>query len=233
MNLPIIIASSKVNHLEMAERIQKITGHLCYFINSKDKLNYDFINEIKPKYIFFPHWSNIIPSEIYENFTCVIFHMTDLPYGRGGSPLQNLILQGNLDTKITAFRCIDKVDAGPIYLKSELSLDGSANEIFSRAYKIIENMILELMQKEVELVPEPQIGNPTLFKRRRPEEGNLVNAKTLNQVYDYIRMLDAEGYPNAFIYLNHFKFEFNNVSRQGSQVNANVSITYNSKVDSK
>ena len=43
--------------------------------------------------------------------------MTDLPYGRGGSPLQNLILKGKKTTKITAFKMIDKIDAGPIYLK--------------------------------------------------------------------------------------------------------------------
>ena len=29
--------------------------------------------------------------EIHENYKCIIFHMTDLPFGRGGSPLQNLI----------------------------------------------------------------------------------------------------------------------------------------------
>ncbi len=26
-------------------------------------------------------------------FECVCFHMTDVPYGRGGSPLQNLIIR--------------------------------------------------------------------------------------------------------------------------------------------
>ena len=56
--------------------------------------------------------------------------MTDLPYGRGGSPLQNLIMMGKRNTKLTAFKCVKKLDSGPIYLKKKLSLDGNLEEIF-------------------------------------------------------------------------------------------------------
>lgn len=34
------------------------------------------------------------------------------------------------------------------------------------------------------------------------------NLKILEQLYDYIRMLDGEGYPKAFIETEHFKIEF-------------------------
>ena len=63
-----------------------------YLITNKDDLIYQNVKDLNPKYIFFPHWSWLIPNEIYENYECILFHMTDLPYGRGGSPLQNLIL---------------------------------------------------------------------------------------------------------------------------------------------
>ena len=52
------------------------------------------LEQAKPRYVFFPHWSHIIPEDIHGAFECVIFHMTDLPFGRGGSPLQNLIARG-------------------------------------------------------------------------------------------------------------------------------------------
>jgi len=38
----------------------------------------------------------IILKEIFENYEIILFHMTDLPYGRGGSPLQNLIVRGKV-----------------------------------------------------------------------------------------------------------------------------------------
>ena len=47
--------------------------------------------------------------------------MTDLPYGRGGSPLQNLIVRGHKHTMISAIKCVKELDAGPIYLKKPLT----------------------------------------------------------------------------------------------------------------
>jgi len=48
--------------------------------------------------------------------------MTDVPYGRGGSPLQNLIVRGHTETKLTALRCVRDLDADgypPAFLETE------------------------------------------------------------------------------------------------------------------
>ena len=48
----------------------------------------------------------------------------------------------------------------------------------------------------------------------------------LISIYDYIRMLDADGYPKAFIENEHFKFEFFKASfKKGEEVRAEVIIT--------
>ena len=83
-----------------------------------------------------PHWSYIIPKDIFNLFNCVVFHMTDLPFGRGGSPLQNLIIRGYEKTKISALKVTNGIDSGPIYLKKPLSLDGTAYEIMIRASQL-------------------------------------------------------------------------------------------------
>ena len=69
------------------------------------------------------------------------FHETNVPYGRGGSPIQNLIIENHKKTVITALQMVDKLDAGPIYLKYPLSLNGNAQQIYERTAKIIFNMI--------------------------------------------------------------------------------------------
>ena len=51
---------------------------------------------------------------------------------------------------------------------------------------------------------------------------------TMEQVYDYIRMLDAEGYPHAFIENEHFVFEFTEAS-----VDAEETITAKVKIRKK
>ena len=62
--------------------------------------------------------------------------MTDLPYGRGGSPLQNLIVRGHNDTMISAKESVKKILIQGWWLpKKPLSLLGSAEEIFIRANK--------------------------------------------------------------------------------------------------
>lgn len=59
--------------------------------------------------------------------------MTDVPYGRGGSPLQNLILAGHADTQLTALKMVEEMDAGPVYAKRPLSLEGKAQDIYEKA----------------------------------------------------------------------------------------------------
>lgn len=218
-----VLASTQPWNRNLADVLGARTGCNFVLISDPTELTAEKLAPINPKFIFFPHWSHRIAPSIYEQFECVIFHMTDLPFGRGGSPLQNLIARGIYETKISALRCVEEMDAGPIYLKNPLSLHGSAEEIFLRASDIIEGMIVEILEKLPE--PMPQEGLPTVFKRRRPEDGDLSAAQTLEQAFDLIRMLDAEGYPSAFLKAGPFKIEFTRASRKTDQVVADVRIS--------
>lgn len=208
------IATSRPWNEILIQRLQERTGHDFHLITRKDELTQDKVREFKPRYIFLPHWSYIVPEAVHQTYECVIFHMTDLPYGRGGSPLQNLIQRGHRETKISALRCVKEMDAGPIYLKRPLCLEGAASEIFLRAAGIIEDMIIEIVENEPE--PAPQEGQPVLFQRRTPEESDLAeaSAKNLIDFFDFIRMLDAEGYPRAFLDQHGHRIEFSRVQME-------------------
>jgi methionyl-tRNA formyltransferase len=136
--------------------------------------------------------------------------MTDLPYGRGGSPLQNLIARGHKNTKVSALRVREGMDTGPVYLKKDLSLEGSAQEIFTRCSDIIFDMIVEIIRKKPE--PKEQEGEIVVFARRKPEHSSIENISGITELYDHIRMLDAEGYPPAFLRTGNFRVEFYNAS---------------------
>lgn len=217
-----ILASNQPWHRDLADRLAHRANREFRLIDRHEHLTADKLAELGAKTVFLPHWSHIIPPSVYETFECIIFHMTDLPYGRGGSPLQNLIVRGHTSTVISALRCTAQIDAGPIYLKRPLDLSGRAEEIFLRASGIIEEMIVELVEKRPE--PEPQFGEPVMFKRRTPQEGNWSNATSLDEVYDYIRMLDAPGYPPAFVEIGPFLLEFSRPRREDDSVVANVCI---------
>ena len=222
MKLTNVIASQRPWNKNLAERLSSSTGQLFILITRPEELVEERLRQINPAYIFFPHWSTKIPSSIWDNYESIIFHMTDLPYGRGGSPLQNLILRGHQATMLSAIRCVEGLDAGPVYLKQPLSLFGSAQEIFNRADKIIESMIVDILNKHP--TPTPQVGEPITFKRRKPEDSHLGSVQSLKEIYDIIRMLDAEDYPKAFFDVNHFRFEFSHAKHDGDSIQANVTI---------
>jgi methionyl-tRNA formyltransferase len=218
-----VLATVKSWNEVLASEIQaRIDGEVV-LITKREELNYEELIKIKPRYIFFPHWSYVIPPEIYENFECVIFHMTDLPFGRGGSPLQNLVVRGIYETKITALKCQSVVDAGPVYMKKPFSLYGNAEEIYLRASRVVGEMILEIIKNEP--ASEEQQGDVVSFLRRKPNEGDIGPLTDLEKVFDYIRMLDAEGYPKAFLETESFRFEFQRPSFKFNRIIADVIIT--------
>ena len=192
-------------------------------INKKEEFTEEKLSILQPVKIFIPHWSYIIPEKIFNRFECIVFHMTDLPYGRGGSPLQNLIVLGFKETMISALRVEEGLDTGDIYLKKRLSLHGTASEIFERSALVVKVMIEEIVKNK--LLPIPQIGKPVIFKRREKKDGDIGALNGIEKVYDYIRMLDCEGYPNAFLETDQFRFEFSSASLSNdNSINANVRI---------
>ncbi len=193
-----------------------------HLIESVGELNIKRLHDINPRYIFFPHWSWRVPEEILNCFECVCFHLTDVPYGRGGSPLQNLIVRGHHETKVSALRMVTEIDAGPVYMKRPLSLEGSAEEIFERLADVVFNMIGAIIASEPN--PIPQMGEPLDFVRRTPEESELPLTGKMSAMYDHIRMLDARTYPPAFLEWGDFRLEFFDARIREDVVEARVII---------
>lgn len=204
------------------ETISKYSGQ-WFFIEDKKELNITTINNINPRYIFFLHWSWKVPYEIINNYECVCFHMTDVPYGRGGSPLQNLIIRGHQQTKLTALQMTEEFDAGAVYLKEDLCLSGNAEEIYIRATNLSATMIKQIIEQEIS--PIPQKGEVVNFKRRKPDESKIPKLDSLLSLHDFMRMLDAEGYPKAFIEYQGFRYEFSRSALYNGKIIADVIIT--------
>jgi len=175
----------------------------------------------KPDKIFFLHWNWKVPVEIIDNFECICFHPTALPYGRGGTPIQNLIMEGHEHTTLTAFRMIQELDAGDIYLQVPMSLHGTAEQIYVRLSEIAAKLIKTLKRG---WYTRPQGYCTCRFSRRTPEESE-VNGIPLCRLYDFIRMLDAEGYPKAFIIHDGLRIEFSEANYYQDKVTARVEIS--------
>lgn len=219
----LIVATPHERNSTLIKKLaDRLPNYQVIWIKTRDELDAVDLENLGPEWIFFPHWSWLIPREIYEEFECVVFHMTDLPYGRGGSPLQNLIVRGHKETKLSALKCTAGLDTGPVYKKLPLSLDGTAEEILRRAANLMEDMIVEIVKNHPR--PVDQSGEIVEFKRRHPEDGNISSLQNLNHVYDYIRMLDADGYRPAYIQTPYLEFDFSQARLEDGWVEARVRI---------
>jgi methionyl-tRNA formyltransferase len=223
-NRPILLLSSRPWNADLATRLSQRLHREFLHISLPADLTADAVSALDPQWIVVPHWSHLIPEAIWGQWPTVIFHMTDLPYGRGGSPLQNLIARGHTTTVLTALCCGAELDAGDVYFKEPLGLHGSAEEIFLRADALIELMIERLVREEP--APQPQQGEPVLFSRCKPAHSNLAECAKgdLDSWQDHIRMLDAEGYPHAFLEALGMRLELRRVSRRCDGLHADVRI---------
>ena len=175
----------------------------CSYFN--DDSYVDFLSQ-KPDWIFFFHWSKIVPNKVFKNNKCVVLHTGNLPKGRGGSPIQNQILDGIVESKVNALVMSSELDAGDIYCSLPITLQGSMTDIWlslvDRSYKLIEKCISENPS------PKKQKGEPQVYKRNRNNTLPLESSCDLVQIHKFIQMLDGDTYPNAFLDIGNFRLEF-------------------------
>lgn len=118
----------------------------------------------QPRFAFFVNWSDFVTPDILALSEPVNFHCTPLPFGRGGGPIENLLLRGFTETVITAHRMVEALDAGPIYgQRGPISLAGTKGQILDRFVEPCVDLIRWIIETEPE--PYPQVGEVVTFKR--------------------------------------------------------------------
>ena len=219
----ILIACAKQWFFE-SEKTAEFLGLDTVWVSNPKELNEQLLNGLEPRFIFFPHWNWKVSKEVYENYLCVVFHIAPLPFGRGGSPIQNLILRGFKEAPLNALIMDADLDAGDILLREVISLDGKLSEILSRAAVVIQKQIVQITKED--LNPMPQSGKFTTFRRLSDEDNQIcLENMTLAKVYDHIRMLDAPDYPKAFLEAAGFRLEFSDAVMSETSIDAKVKIS--------
>lgn len=140
----------------------KFSGSIIF--QDQDELLRDF-SKFNPyiNKIFSLHWHWIIPSYIVNNYECIGFHASDLPNFRGGSPIQNQLKRGIIKTKLSAFKLTSELDKGDIYLKTDLDLSGTMDDIFKHIEKQSEDMVRYILKHNPK--PIPQKGKGSYYTR--------------------------------------------------------------------
>jgi methionyl-tRNA formyltransferase len=192
----------------VVDKIDKSSFQYEIILDNKNLKN--IINNFNPDVIFFIGWSWIIPDEIINKYNSICIHPSKLPKYRGGSPIQNQIIDGINTSAVTLFKMNSDLDAGDIILQKDLNLDGDLEDILNRIETIsiesINNIINKLNKNEQLIYFKQNESQATYCKRRKPEDSEItiydLQNQSAKQIYDKVRCLQ-DPYPNAYITLGN------------------------------
>ena len=87
--------------LKIYDNIAHETNHNFLIIRKKEQYDENVIIDFNPDIILFYGWSWIVSDFLIKNFDCLMLHPSPLPLYRGGSPIQNQIINGEIRSKVT------------------------------------------------------------------------------------------------------------------------------------
>jgi methionyl-tRNA formyltransferase len=153
--------------------------------------------------------SNIVDKSVLSlNRHNIVVHASDLPAGKGFSPLQWQILEERNDIILTLFEAIEAVDAGDYYIKDSINFDGTElhEELRNRLAEKIIQMCVKYVIEFNKMKPKQQIGAESFYKRRTKADDEIDIDKTIRELFNHFRIADNNRSPLYFNHLGHKYF---------------------------
>ncbi len=130
----------------------------------------------------------------------LVVHSSDLPRGKGWSPLTWQVLEGKNEIPMTLFEAAAEVDAGVVYDRAVMPFRGT--ELLPEMTRMQGEQIVEMVLRFVANYPKvsgkPQQGESTFYPRRRPADSRLDPERSIAEQFDLLRVCDNERYPAFF-----------------------------------
>lgn len=152
---------------------------------------------------FYLSYGRIVKSdELARHRHNLVVHESELPRGRGWSPLTWQVLEGASQVAVTLFEAVEKLDAGPIYAQRWVTLEG--HELIEELRRNQAEATLELCDwalQHFDLLGQQaraQRGRATFYPRRRPADSRLDPQRTIAEQFNLLRVVDSERYPAFF-----------------------------------
>lgn len=141
-------------------------------------------------------------TQLEKNKFNLVIHASDLPKGKGWSPLTHQILAGENQIPITLFEANQNIDDGEIYLKDTLNLTGNEliEEIRGKLVLKIFDLIGAFLNNINQMKGTKQIGDQSFYPKRSPKDSKLDINDSIQNQFNLLRVVDNERYPAYFEY---------------------------------
>lgn len=200
MNTITILTSQTSWYVEYAQNIVgelKNQGHCCNLVHSVQDLSGGDI-------CFILSFDKIVSPEFLTLHKYnVVCHASDLPKGKGMSPMSWQILEGATRIPLTMFEAAEGVDSGSIYKKVFFDLDGNEliNDLRCKLAGNIHELVLDFVNNTECIVSnaKEQEGEESFYTRRRPSDSQVKITSSISDIFPLLRIADNEKYPVYFI----------------------------------
>ena len=184
------------SHL-LEEQVKQL-GCLTEIISSPSDLNHnaDICLASGVYFIIEPNYLSIPRLGIWG------FHESPLPKGRGCAPIHWTILGGEKELTVSFFKLVEKMDCGPLlgqescFISRTALLEDLRVMATDLTKKLLDKYLIKFLSGKVR--PFDQYGEATLCAKRTAKDSKLDISKSLDQLWDLIRICDNEEYPAWF-----------------------------------
>jgi len=188
--------------LQDFERLGKELGvpvHVVAERNDADRI----LLEYAPRIAFCVSWYWFVGRQVRESVPLGMLgvHFSLLPRYRGGSPLVWALINGEREAGVSLFTLTGRMDEGEIWAQRAFPIADHEYiaEVLQRAEEtsigILHDACHDILSGR--LKPRPQVGVPSVFPMRKPEDGRIDWNRPSREVFNFIRA-QSHPYPGAF-----------------------------------
>jgi len=200
-------------------KIQILTDKNSWFFNNQSQIPNKYKKYIK-KNLLTSHlnikknyditliisYYKIIPEKfLLHSKHNLVVHESNLPKGRGFSPLIKQILNGKTKIVITLFECSKNMDEGKFllkkffYFKPTLIYDEIKVKQLKSAFFLLD-LFLKKYKIKKNIKTYNQTGQPTYYKKIKTSFSELNVNKTIKSQFNKLRTRDNKNFPSYFFY---------------------------------
>jgi len=140
-------------------------------------------------YIVVAAYGQILPREVLHHAPCINLHASVLPYYRGASPIQQVLLDGKTTTGVTAMLMDEGLDTGDILSISECSIepDEMVEELFYKLTNVASQLSIEVLDEFEKLTPKPQEATQATHCKKITKKDGCISFDDADKIFNTYR----------------------------------------------
>jgi methionyl-tRNA formyltransferase len=145
----------------------------------------DEVRNLNPDFLVVGAYGQILSREILDIAPAINLHTSILPLYRGASPIQQALLNGDIETGVTAMLMNEKLDEGDILKISKIDIDESwlLEDLYQNLTKLAGKLAVETVKDFQNLRPHRQKTEDATYCKKIKKSDGKVSFKSATEIH--------------------------------------------------